>query len=330
MIHCKAFKKTVVIFTVFLLFSVSCFSVAAYSPNDLIHNDIFHLPHFPDDGQSFHLVFTQKEGLGDIELYTFNNSNNVFLSYSDYFNRYCLSNASRRKINMYKLNENFEWEFLSSTNEGSPRFSFNVSNFNTYEEYYLNYYYTDFDFYYGNYEGTLLISSSTLDYPVEFVENYDDIFYEPVPEGWFDEIMQSVSSFVGGLLDGLVAPLEGVANALNNMWNSIKNIPQAISDKLEYLFVPSGDKFNELKDKFDEKFGFIGQIMDLGEVIINATFGGSKPESNITLYGGTYTIIDWDIYDDYRPYIHGIIVLLSYIVFIPKLIKRLPSVIRGI
>ena len=141
-------------------------------------------------------------------------------------------------------------------------------------------------YFYSSNNGNVLINSpSTLDYPVEFVENYDDIFYEPVPEGWFDEIMQAVSSFVGGLLDGLVAPLEGIANALNSMWNSIKNIPQAISDKLEYLFVPSGDKFDELKDKFDEKFGFVSQIIDLGEVIINATFGGVKPESNITLYG---------------------------------------------
>ncbi len=323
----KAFKKTVVIYTVLLFIVVSSSNIFAYSPSDLIYNDILHLPHFPDDGHSFHLVFTQKAGPGDIELYTFV-SNNVLLYYSDYYINYGIRNNDKTKINKYILNENFEWEFLSSSSSKFQRFEFYAPS-STYGQEYLLYYYTDFDFYY-EYPNELLISPSTLDNEVEFVNSYDDIFPEPVPEGWFNEIMQAVSSFVGGLLDSLVAPLEGIANALNSMWNSIKNIPQAISDKLEYLFVPSGDKFSELKNKFDEKFGFVGQIIDLGEVIINATFGGSKPNSNITLYGGTYTIIDWDIYDDYRPYIHGIIVLLSYIVFIPKLIKRLPSVIRGI
>lgn len=157
--------------------------------------------------------------------------------------------------------------------------------------------------------------------PPTDVPDYDD---------WASKIFDSITSWFSGVLESLASPFESIAEGLSGVWQSVKNIPQAIADKLEYLFVPSGDKFDELKDKFDEKFGFVGQIIDLGETIINATFGGSKPNSNITLYGGTYTIIDWDIYDNYRTYIHGIIVLLSYIVFIPKLIKRLPSIIRGI
>ena len=165
------------------------------------------------------------------------------------------------------------------------------------------------------------------------VENYnvsDPPADVPDYDGWASKVFDSIVGWFSGVLESLATPFTSIAEGLNGVWQAVKNIPQAISDKLEYLFVPSGDKFSELKDKFDEKFGFVGQIIDLGQIIINATFGGSKPNSNITIYGGTYTIIDWDIYDDYRPYIHGIIVLLSYIVFIPKLIKRLPSVVRGI
>lgn len=163
----------------------------------------------------------------------------------------------------------------------------------------------------------------------------ENIIEEEEPEApdydsWAEKIFGEITSWFSGVLETLATPFTAVAEGLSGVWQAVKNVPQAIADKLEYLFVPSSDKFDELKDKFDEKFGFVGQIIDLGETIVDATFGGSKPNSNITVYGGTYTIIDWDIYDDYRPYIHGIIVLLSYIVFIPKLIKRLPSVIRGI
>ena len=142
--------------------------------------------------------------------------------------------------------------------------------------------------------------------------------------------MNSVASFVGGLLEGLVAPLQAIGNALNNMWDAIKNIPSKISDVIKDLFVPSEDTFDEFKNKFDEKFGFVGQIIDLGESFLSSVFGSTKPETNIILYGTSVTIIDWDIYDNYRIFIHGIIVLLAYLIFIPKLIKRLPSIIRGI
>lgn len=338
------------------MFSVSCFSVFAYSPADLIHNDIFHLPHFPDDGQSSHLVFTEKEGSGNIQLYSFSSSNNIFLNFCDYYHRYLISNTSKSKINKYKLNDNFEWQFLSSTSELSPRFSPFISDFNSYGENYLLYYYTDFDFYYDNYDGSLLTSPSTLDYPVEFVNSYDDIFYEPMPEGWFDEIMNSVSSFVGGILNGLVAPLQGIANALNSMWEAIKNIPSLIIDGLKSLFIPE----NNLKDKTDILFDKIGYVPEdnepetysrtskktyrstenqnswIGQVIVMSnnmilqpTETDEYPKFEITLNGKSYSLIDWSIYAPYRAYVNAIIIGIAYFVFINKLLKRIPGVIGG-
>lgn len=303
-----------------IVFNIS--SVSASASSDPLFDDFSNFPEFPLTATNYIIIYNDRPN---------NSENGYFAYFVDDTELFIASDGTigtNSNIGVYRSKLRYD-------NDGLPYWG------DSYTMYYKN-----SPFYTHNSTQTIIASTVDIknaDGETFFfrnaivssrrLENYnesDPSADVPDYDGWASKVFDTITGWFGGILEDLAAPFTSIAEGLSGVWQAVKNIPQAISDKLEYLFVPSGDKFSELKDKFNEKFGFVGQIIDLGQTIINATFGGSKPESNITLYGGTYTIIDWDIYDNYRIYIHGIIVLLSYIVFVPKLIKRLPSVIRGI
>ena len=86
-----------------------------------------------------------------------------------------------------------------------------------------------------------------------------------------------------------------------------------------------------MQTAIEGKFGFIYQIIDLGIDIVNITFSDDAPEFILELEDGTVlSLVDWELFDEYRTFIHGLIVAIAYAIYIPKLIKRLPSIISGI
>ena len=321
----KAFKKNVVIFTVLLFFVILNINVYSYIYDDVTVNNKIYIPPLPLSeitGYNYFIACSSEYGIllvcYDAPIY-----------FREYSSRYVFFSSSYCSYKSYVINENWEWEILGIDTLRPNQTYVYLNDVFKFSDW--NVRYSDVDLL--NYNDDVIYTSNSIYENFVIVNSYDEIPFPsdaPDYDSWFSSVFDAITDWFGGVLEVLATPFTAIADGLNGVWLEIKNIPQLIADKLEYLFVPSGDKFDELKDKFDEKFGFVGQIIDLGQTIINATFGGSKPNSNITIYGGTYTIIDWDIYDNYRTYIHGIIVLLSYIVFIPKLIKRLPSVVRGI
>lgn len=141
-------------------------------------------------------------------------------------------------------------------------------------------------------------------------------------------VSNSILDNVKNLVSSIINLPAKIADSIQGFFISLGNV---IIDKLEYLFVPSGDNyFSDVKEIISEKFGIFNQLFDLAGVIIHYEFSDEPPNFNITLYGHTVTIVDWELFAKYRLFIHGIIIFIAYYFFIQKLIKRVPQIIRGI
>ena len=116
-----------------------------------------------------------------------------------------------------------------------------------------------------------------------------------------------------------------VKNSIVDLGNSIINGIQSIN---EYLFVPSDNLFDDVQQMFNSKFGFVNQVID---IVKSFTFSdsNSKPIFKITLYGQTMNFVDFSIFDDYRLYIHNIIVVIAYFKYFIWLINNAPAIITG-
>lgn len=109
-----------------------------------------------------------------------------------------------------------------------------------------------------------------------------------------------------------------------------KKIVSLFSDLFNYLFVPSDNPFNELSNKFNSKFSFVEQIKTLiNDLLGFNNYGEKVPEFNITWKGVTFAIIDFSLFLDYRSWLHGIILAISWFTFLFKTYKKLPSIIGG-
>lgn len=139
-----------------------------------------------------------------------------------------------------------------------------------------------------------------------------------------NNILDNVKSLVSSIINLPVKIAESIQGFFITLGNTI-------IEKLEYLFIPSGDNlFSDVKDIISEKFGIFNQLFDLAGVIIHYDYSDAPPDFNITLYGHTVTIVDWELFSKYRLFIHGIIIFIAYYFFIKRLIKRIPQIIRGI
>ena len=105
-----------------------------------------------------------------------------------------------------------------------------------------------------------------------------------------------------------------------------------IGDLLENLFIPQQDHFTELHNEINTKLGFIGQVKEL----VYSLFPDNSPNSlttppnwKITYKGVTVTLIDWSAFEQYRGYLHSIIIFIMWASFLIRLYKRIPLIIYG-
>lgn len=112
------------------------------------------------------------------------------------------------------------------------------------------------------------------------------------------------------------------------------------SDKfiLKVAFIPSEEYMQEfvydIKTVFDNKFSFISEIGSfLGNILgVVIEDNPEPPEFKVNLPGGKWgsgsvSIIDFSIFEDYRPFILNFIRVILWIPFLIKLYKRLPSLV---
>lgn len=111
-----------------------------------------------------------------------------------------------------------------------------------------------------------------------------------------------------------------------------KKLVELIGDLLEYLFIPKEDHFSDLSNELYSKLGFVEQLKELYNTLFPDTSTqsiSSPPNWTITYSGVTISIIDWTAFEEYRSYLHTIIIFILWASFLIKLYKRIPMIIYG-
>lgn len=160
--------------------------------------------------------------------------------------------------------------------------------------------------------GVISNLGSILDYINPFSDNF---------------ILKSVIDFLGNLVS-YVNPFSD--NFLG------KKLVEMFSNLFKELFVPTGNQFEELNNKFDEKFGFVNQVKELAFKLFSYNpvsyssddSNSDYPSWDITYEGVTVSIIDFSVFDQYRGIVHGIIIGVIYIAWFWRLYRRLPGLIH--
>ena len=156
-------------------------------------------------------------------------------------------------------------------------------------------------------------------------------------------ILKNTDNFLGNIFDR-INPfsdnfiLKDVIKFLGNLVSYVnpfsdnflgKKLIELFSDLFKALFIPSNNQFEELKNRFNEKFGFISQVKELVSDLFTTskTRSSNAPNWDITWNGVTFSIIDFSVFDEYRGILHGIIIAIMYVSFFLRLYKRLPGII---
>lgn len=132
-----------------------------------------------------------------------------------------------------------------------------------------------------------------------------------------------------------ITPINSILDAINNIdissGGDVTNIENNyITNIVNYLFVPTNtNKFNDFKINFDLKFNWINQIQDYPLKDFDFDTNTNEPITFINMNGMTYNLIDFRVFNDYRPFIHGLIIALSYYRFLSKKFKNLSNIIMA-
>lgn len=132
---------------------------------------------------------------------------------------------------------------------------------------------------------------------------------------------------------------ESIGNTFNSMGESIKDFfnvkdeeeREETNNKSEQM----GDTANQVESLITDKFGAFYTMKDFlfefWTTIQNS--GEVQPDFKVTLPafcgGGTYNVIDFTFYNNYRNYIHGLIAGICYFIYIKKLFHKIPTIIHN-
>lgn len=122
----------------------------------------------------------------------------------------------------------------------------------------------------------------------------------PLPDAIDDDIDEEglVGGIVGGLLNGLKS-----------------------------LFIPEKNIFQDIVNKFADKFPIVGQVVDLFSNLYN--IGDNEPVFKITYNDMELKIVDFSSFEAYLPLIRNLTGAFLFLSFISREIKILPRIIRG-
>lgn len=153
-----------------------------------------------------------------------------------------------------------------------------------------------------NFIGNALSYINPFDENFIFKEFFSNFFnwFNPFSDNF---ILKKLWSFLGNIIS-YINPFDD--NFLG------KKIVELIGELLKKLFIPESNPFSELKNKFDEKFAFVGQLKELvykffgfnkienGEYALATTSDYDLPGFYITYEGYKFSIIDFTIFSQYR------------------------------
>lgn len=177
--------------------------------------------------------------------------------------------------------------------------------------------------------------NSVIDSIINFANDVFELFQGVYT--WLSNIVGSIAEWGGNIISSIgewfVDLIIKLGNWVTSIGEWILSLPQKIADLfkelLTFLFVPKVDHFGELNDKIMAKFPIVEQVKELSKILTGFSYG-DNPVFTITYNGQELPIIDLTPFSKYKPIVDGIIVAVCYFLFIMRLIKRIPSLIRGI
>lgn len=152
------------------------------------------------------------------------------------------------------------------------------------------------------YEGTYPIASNVnLDFDGNEWDKSNSLYDLPHPDAQDDDGIDE-EGIVGGIVGGLL--------------NGLKS-----------LFIPERNIFQDIVNKFSDKFPIVGQVVDLFSNLYN--IGENEPVFKFTYKDMELKIIDFTSFKDYLPLVRNFTGAFLFLSFITREIKILPGIIRG-
>lgn len=149
-----------------------------------------------------------------------------------------------------------------------------------------------------------------------------------------DNISFSLSDFITSLNSHFSELFSVIRSESSITREAISSLPDNFEELLEYLFIPKEDHFSYFDD-LKENFGFVKQIVDIGDALVNEGQFSSVPplytfEINNSFLGHfsfsiDFSIIPFEYVKFFRNFIRGIVLIF----FVRRTRRRLPSVING-
>jgi len=107
----------------------------------------------------------------------------------------------------------------------------------------------------------------------------------------------------------------------------IGGIVGGILNGLKSLFIPERNIFQDIVNKFGDKFPIVGQVSNLVASLYN--IGDNEPVFLFTYNGIELKVIDFTSFSDYMPLIKNFTGAFLFLSFLVREIRILPGIIRG-
>ena len=128
-----------------------------------------------------------------------------------------------------------------------------------------------------------------------------------------------------------------MAETVVDIYNLIFDLPDKLSQLLKDLFIPDPDKhgFDKFIDEINEHFGFVSQIIELGDVLVNRSeYDYTMPSYSIKFDSDTYghfsaNIVDFSVVAPYVGIIKAINTGIILYFFLRRTRRKLPDIING-
>lgn len=154
---------------------------------------------------------------------------------------------------------------------------------------------------------------------------------------WFVDLGVSFGNWFSNLITNLGEWFKSVGQWFAELPSKVGEV---FKELFMYLFVPEDNPFSTFKDLIGEKFPVVDQAKELVDVALGslgsepATMSndsyGSEPVFKFTWQGVEVPLIDLTPFTPYKKIVDGIIVAICYFLYIMRLYKRIPSLIRGL
>ena len=150
-----------------------------------------------------------------------------------------------------------------------------------------------------------------------------------------DSIDAILNGYCVSMSKNLIDFSSSVSSLLRELINAVNGLPDKFGELLKDLFIPQEDHFTELIDEINSHFGFVHQIIKLGDVLVNESdFDDVQPSYSISFDSDTYghfktDIIDFSVVAPYVDIIKGINTGIILYFFIRRTRRKLPDIING-